>query len=55
MNIYKDGGTYTFSKNGKTYYVDHRIGSKTKNKVYDRYPGDSGAKIVNVTPSKDRY
>ena len=54
MSIYKDGGTYTFVKNNKTYYVDRRIGSTTKNKVYDRYPGDKGAKIVNIkAPSND--
>lgn len=52
MGIYKDGGTYTFFKNGKTYYVDRRIGSKTIDKVYDRYPGDAGAKIVDIKPPK---
>jgi len=52
MSMYKDGGTYTFVKNGKTYYVDRRIGSKTRDSIYDRYPGDVGAKIVKVTPPK---
>ncbi len=52
MGIYKDGGTYTFFKNGKTYYVDRRIGSKTIDKVYDSYPGDAGAKIVDIKPPK---
>jgi hypothetical protein len=48
--IYRDGGTYTFIKDGKTYYVDRRIGSKTRNKVYDRYPGDPDSKIVKIKP-----
>lgn len=50
--MYKDGGTYAFVKNGKIYYVDRRIGSKTRDRVYDRYPSDAGAKIVKVTPPK---
>ena len=53
MSIYKDGGTYTFVKNGKTYYVDRRIGTKTRDSVYDRYPGNAGAKIVNLKPPKE--
>ena len=54
MRIYKDGGTYTFVKNGKTYYVDRRVNSTTRNKVYDKYPGDAGAKIVNIKrPEED--
>lgn len=56
MSVYKDGGTYTFVKNNKKYYVDQRIGSTTKGKVYDRYPGHAGATIVDVKPPKeDRY
>lgn len=46
---YMDGGTQVIkNKQGKKYYIDGRIGSKTKGKVYDRYPGDKGAKIVNI-------
>ena len=55
MSIYKNGGTYTFVKNNKTYYVDRRIGSTTKDKVYDRYPGDAGATIVNIKPPKEDH
>lgn len=46
---YKDGGTQEFQdRQGKKYFVDGRISSKTKGKVYDRYPSDAGAKILDV-------
>lgn len=46
---YKDGGTeYFCDKSGKKYFIDGRIGSSTKGKVFDRYPSEKGAKILNL-------
>lgn len=46
---YKDGGTDVYvDKKGKKYYKDGRIGTKTKGKIFDRYPKDKGAKILDV-------
>lgn len=47
---YKDGGTFEVQdvNDGKKYFVDRRIHSKTKEKLYDKYPEDKGAKIVNI-------
>lgn len=45
----RDGGTVTYvSELGLKFFVDNRIGTKTKGAVYDRYPGDEGAKILDV-------
>lgn len=45
----RDGGTiHCEGKDGKSYFIDHRISSKTKGKVYDRYPSDGGAQILDV-------
>jgi hypothetical protein len=43
---YRDGGTdvYTEVDTGTKYFVDNRIRSETKGKIFDRYPGDKGAK-----------
>ncbi len=48
-NHYKDGGTIEYKGwDGKNYFVDHRIGSTTKGLIYDRYPDDSAARLLNV-------
>jgi hypothetical protein len=54
MPIYKDGGTYTFVQDGITYYVDQRLNSKTRGKVYDKYPGHDDAKIVNIKIPREK-
>jgi hypothetical protein len=46
---YKDGGTEYFrDSKGKKYFIDGRINSLTKGKVYDRYPDEKGSTILNV-------
>lgn len=49
ITTYRDGGTeeYHIPYNGKRYFVDGRTGSKTLGKIFDRYPGDKDAKIVD--------
>jgi hypothetical protein len=43
-----DGGTLVvLGEDGKTYYVDGRVGSKTKGTVYDDYPSEK-ATILDV-------
>lgn len=34
-------------KSAKHYYLDNRIRSTTKGELFDRYPGDEGAVILN--------
>lgn len=47
--VYKDGGTTEFrDKQRNKYFIDNRINSKTKGKVFDKYPGDNGAKMIDV-------
>lgn len=49
LSIYRDGGTVTYTdKDGIKYWVDGRIGSLNRGKVYDRYPGDIEAKILKI-------
>ena len=41
---FRDGGTIlAVDSEGKEYFVDRRIGTKTPYAVYDRYPGGEGA------------
>lgn len=45
--MYRDGGTEELIlENGIVVYVDNRIQSTTKGKVFDKYPGKEGAKII---------
>jgi hypothetical protein len=47
--IFKDGGTEEYQdKERNHYFIDKRINSKTKGKVFDKYPSDVGAKILDV-------
>lgn len=49
ISHYKDGGTVEYrGSDGKHYFKDSRIGSKTKGCMFDRYPGDKGAKTVDL-------
>lgn len=44
---YKDGGTECYiDENGGVYYIDNRINSTTKGKIYNKYPSDNGARIL---------
>jgi len=43
---YKDGGTDVYFLDGKKYYRDRRMGSKTKGRIFNAYPGDKGAAIL---------
>lgn len=38
MEMYKDGGTVKLITNTDTYYIDNRLRSETKHKLYDNYP-----------------
>lgn len=45
--LYRDGGTIcAVDRDGKAYYVDNRIGSETKGRVFDKYPGEDDAILV---------
>ena len=49
ISMYKDGGTTVYkSTKGKLYYKDGRLRTETKGKIYDRYPSDEGAKLLDV-------
>jgi hypothetical protein len=66
ISIIKDGGTSCWinpdvrksiktmddAKNCQQYYLDNRIGSKTKGELFDRYPGDSGATMLDKSNFK---
>ena len=44
---YKDGGTEVFrDAAGNQYFVDNRIRTTTRGKIYDRYPADDGATVI---------
>lgn len=47
--VYRDGGTCEVycPKTDEYYYIDMRIRTETKGSLYDRYPGDAEAKIIN--------
>jgi hypothetical protein len=36
---YKDGGTAKIETDNGTFYLDYRLGSTTKGKLFDAYPG----------------
>ena len=44
---YLDGGTLMLKTDKGTYYVDSRIGTKTQDEIYDKYPDDEGAEYVS--------
>jgi hypothetical protein len=45
----RDGGTLMFKDSeGIVYYVDGRIGTHTKDKVFDRYPSEPNAVILDI-------
>lgn len=50
IDSYLDGGTLWVrdDKTREDYYIDRRIGSDTYGKVFDRYPGEATAEMVDV-------
>ena len=43
----RDGGTLRYKGwDGKDYFVDYRISTNTKGKIYDRYPSEKGAILL---------
>jgi hypothetical protein len=45
----RDGGTTVYSdKDGNNYWKDWRIDSTTKGTIYDRYPSEDGAQVLDV-------
>lgn len=48
LSIISDGGTKVYvDEKGQNYYLDNRIASTTKGKMYDKYPNDKDAKIID--------
>lgn len=44
----RDGGTKVYDgSDGKTYYKDYRIGTITRGKIYDGYPGHLASRIID--------
>lgn len=44
----RDGGTKVYvGSDGKSYYEDYRIQTKTKGSLYNDYPNHSSAKMLN--------
>lgn len=49
VSTFKDGGTKrVLGEDNNEYYIDNRINSKTKGKIYDRHPSLLGAKQLNL-------
>lgn len=48
---YLDGGTIRVkTTHGETYFIDRRLNTNTEHRVYDAYPDENHAKIVdNIT------
>ena len=48
-NTYLDGGTQqVMTEDNEIYYIDHRIGSTTDGKVFDRYPDKKDAVQLGI-------
>jgi len=46
---YMDGGTTKYiDEKGNEYFKDNRLGTKTKGKIFDKYPKEEDAKILDV-------
>ena len=43
---YKDGGTIRIETDIGKYYVDRRIGTKTRDKIYNGYPKEDNSNII---------
>ena len=47
FEVYKDGGTIKIVTDKKTHYIDGRIHSSTKNKIFTSYPSDNNEYLKN--------
>jgi hypothetical protein len=46
--MFLDGGTRKYlGSDGNVYYVDDRLQTTTKGEIYDSYPGNKDAKMLN--------
>ena len=50
IDSYLDGGTLWVrdDKTREDYFIDRRFGSPTYGEVFDKYPSDSGAEMLNI-------
>jgi adenylate kinase family enzyme len=49
VDCYLDGGTIkAVDDEGNYYYIDNRINSSKKGLIFDSYPANLDAKIVNI-------
>jgi hypothetical protein len=46
INGYLDGGTIILETDEGTFYIDRRIGTKTPEQLYDKYPDKPDAEII---------
>lgn len=46
-DVKKELKTIDDAKNCQKYYLDNRIGSQTKGELFDKYPGDKDAIILD--------
>lgn len=47
LDFYLDGGTVAVTTEAGTYFVDRRIETNTWCAIYDKYPNNTGAMVVN--------
>lgn len=46
--VYRDGGTTEYeTSDGAHYFIDDRLNSPTQGQIFDKYPGNKDAKIVD--------
>lgn len=49
VTMYREGGTTKYiDEKGNEYFKDNRLGTKTKGKIFDKYPKEEDAKILDV-------
>ena len=52
-DMYLDGGTRKYlGSDGNTYYADYRLKTITEGEIYDSYPGNKNAKMLNKNDFK---
>ena len=47
ISAYKDGGTVKIITTDEIYYIDSRIGTKTKGSLFLGYPKDDNSNIIS--------
>lgn len=56
LNKYRDGGTVKLDiYDGDTYYIDNRIGSETKGRMFSRYPSEPSAQQLPIEKELEVY